>query len=170
MGFICNEDLTKIYTTREFPLGAIMEKDNGEKEYRFVKYNSGAGAVVAVAGQIGYMVAPATTGAERYETTMDYSSAAAASAITVPVAAAGFYQAALTDGSYGWVQTKGRSRLAALTDGNVTRNSQLCIENVDGRIINKPAGAPDLPTVAVALADDVATALGAGYAQIDIPN
>lgn len=168
MSNIVNADLSKIYARMEFQLG--QELEIADRKFQFVKYNSGAGLVDAVAGQVGYMVSPDTTGHVKYETTMDYSSNAAATAITIPMAAAGFYQAALTDGTYGWVQKSGDNRIAMLTDGSVARGDMLTVSSTDGAVIPLVSGNPDIPTIATAMAADAANALPIGDAIISIPD
>lgn len=168
MANIVNQDLDKVYDRMEFQLG--QEVEIADRRFQFVKYNSGEGSVNAVAGQIGYMVSPDTTGAVKFEVTMDYSSAGADTAITIPKAAAGFFQAALTDGKYGWVQKSGDNRKAMLTDGNVSLGDPLSVDTTDGRVITLVSGNPDLPTVATALAADSGTSLPIGDAIISIPD
>lgn len=152
MSNIVNQDLDKIYTRMEFQLGQEIEL--ADRIFQFIKYNSGAGDVTARVGGVGYSVSPDTTEAVKFEVSMDYNSNAAATAITVPNAVRGYFQAALTDGTYGWVQKSGGNRKALFTDGNVSRNDPLTIDTTDGRVITQASGNPDLAIVATALADD----------------
>ena len=46
-----NADLTKIYTTKAFNTGALVEDENGNV-FRFIKYNAGDGAAACVAGYV----------------------------------------------------------------------------------------------------------------------
>lgn len=161
-------DLIRRYTdTRKFYLGQIVEDDGAE--FEFVKFNSGAGDVDAVAGQIGYYVSAGTTGAVNNEVTMDYSSNAAGTAITMPNMPAGFFQAALEDEEYGFVQKNGWSRIAMLTDGNVDANERLTVSSTDGEVIPIVDATPPLETVAIARNADTGTSLAAGDAKITIP-
>lgn len=165
MSIIVNSELDKIYDDMLFTLGETAEQD--DKRFRFVKYNSGAGSVNAVAGGAACQVSTDTTNAVWYETTMDVDSAAAATAYAVPKSCIGFYQAALTDGKYGWVQDRGRNRKAMITDGNVSRGDQISVDTaVNGGVKPLAGGSPDLPTVAIALKADSGTALAVGDAQI----
>ena len=166
MSRLKNQDLTKIYDDCDFTLGEVVEVD--QRKYRFVEYNSGAGAVDAVAGQVGYLVGTGTTGMAPWEVTMDYDSAAAGTAITCPNAVAGFFQAALTDGKYGFTQISGLNKIAALTDESVSAGDVLSIDTTDGRIKTLADGTPSLQQIAVALADDSTAAQGVGDMLITI--
>ena len=166
MSRLKNQDLTKIYDDCDFTLGEVVEVD--QRKYRFVEYNSGAGAVDAVAGQVGYLVGTGTTGMAPWEVTMDYDSAAAGTAITCPNAVAGFFQAALTDGKYGFTQISGLHKIAALTDESVSAGDVLSIDTTDGRIKTLADGTPSLQQIAVALADDSTAAQGVGDMLITI--
>ena len=172
MSRLKNQDLEKIYTYAsselvDFQLGEVVEVD--QRKYRFVKYNSGAGDIDAVAGQVGYYVSDGTTGKVPYECTMDADSAAAGTAITCLKAIAGFFMAALTDGKYGWVQITGRNKIAALTDTNVAVNSRIMIdESTDGQIMPFADAAPPLQVIGVALAADATAVLAAGAMLITL--
>jgi len=172
MSRLKNQDLEKIYTYAsselvDFQLGEVVEVD--QRKYRFVKYNSGAGDVDAVAGQVGYYVSDGTTGKVPYECTMDADSAAAGTAITCLKAIAGFFMAAFTDGDYGFVQITGRNKIAALTDTNIAVNSRIMIdESTDGQIMPFADAAPPLQVIGVALAADAAAVLAAGAMLITI--
>lgn len=161
-------DLRQIYTdVRKFFPGQEVLIDG--KKFRFVRYNSGAGAIAAVAGQVGYYVSGGTTDAIQDEVTMDYDSNAAGTAITMTEAPAGFFQAALTDGTYGFIQVSGWSEIAALTDGNVAAGNRCSIGTTDGEIIPLADGTPPLPVVGTARNDDTTTSLAAGDLFITIP-
>lgn len=166
MSILKNQDLTKIYDDEQFTLGEVVEVN--QKKYRFVKYNSGAGPVDGVAGQVVYYVGTGTTGMVPFEVTMDYDSNAAGTAITCPNAVAGFLQAALTDGKYGFVQITGRNAIAALTDGNVAAGNRVSIGTTDGQIIPLADATPPLETIGTALAADSSTSLAAGNLMIKI--
>jgi len=83
---------------------------NDNKTYRFVKYNSGAGTVAAVAGNaVGFYAPGGVSAAATNEVTSDNSDT---------VAAAGVLVGAPGNGEYGWIQTKGVNTLnLALTAG-----------------------------------------------------
>ena len=110
-------ELNRTYTADELATSGRGHKagdryvDKDGKEYRFVKYNKGAGSVAAVANNMAYYYAPsgASAGATS-EVTSDLSDSA--------TVGAGMLIAVIADGSYGWVQTKGEATLhTALTAG-----------------------------------------------------
>lgn len=85
------------------------------KCYKFVQYDTGAGSVAAVAGNVAYYYAP--SGVSAGSTTVVTSDLSDSAAL-----GAGVLQSAPTDGQYCWVQIKGRAvltpALAAGGDGN----------------------------------------------------
>lgn len=116
MGFGAN--LTQTYTAAQLTgseagtvpgVGDIFVS-NDNKTYRFVKYNTGAGAVAAVAGNaVGFYGPSGVSAGATNEVTSDG---------TDIVAAAGVLVAAPGNGEYGWIQVKGVCTLnLALTSG-----------------------------------------------------
>lgn len=100
-------DRTTIDSSPLHTLGECYVDYNG-KEYRYYKYNAGTAAAAGVAGEVVafYQAGSSTDG----EVTSDYSDGVSVGA--------GVLQAALTDGTYGWVQTRGPAILTiALTAG-----------------------------------------------------
>lgn len=86
----------------------------GNKTYKWVKFNNGAGNVASVAGYVAYYYGvggdAATGGYEDSVVTMD---------LTDAYCGAGVFQAVIADGSYGWIQIRGAATLAiALTAGS----------------------------------------------------
>ena len=160
MGDYGNYDLDKIYTTREFPLGAKVE-DN-DCVYKFVKYNAGDGPVVGVAGRL---VIALDSAYPNHEVTMDYSTATITGIPNLPE---GFLQAALTDGTYGWAQTWGANRKDMLTDGGVTQG-QLLMKHAttDGAVDSHDDTAQKVVAVAKE-ADDASSLMQEGTAFITI--
>lgn len=63
MSYILGMDLTAIDTTPKFEPGAIGRTDDG-KLYKYVQYETAAGAVAAVAGNVCYYYAPSGASAE----------------------------------------------------------------------------------------------------------
>ncbi len=109
------------------------------KTYRFVQYDTGAGGVAAVAGNVAYLYAPsgASAGASNVVTS-DLSDSAEIGA--------GVLQAAPADGEYCWIQVKGVATLnTALTAG------------ADGDPLT-PSGATDGTLDVVAAATDAVCA------------
>ncbi len=74
--------------------------DSSGKTYKFVQYDTGAGSVAAVAGNVAYYYAPsgASAGANTVVTS-DLSDSAGLGA--------GVLQAVIADGEYGWLQVYG---------------------------------------------------------------
>ena len=96
-------------------LGAI--RIEGQKVYKWVKYNNGAGDVAAVVGDVGYYYGVSgdavTGGYENNVVTMD---------LTDAYMGAGVFQSIIADGEYGWIQIEGPATLTtaplAGADGN----------------------------------------------------
>lgn len=97
-------------TTPKFTPGVVYQAANGKK-YKYVQYNSGAGLVAAVAGNIAYYYAP--SGASAGATTVVTSDVSDSAGL-----GAGVLQAVLASGEYGWVQITGPATITpALTAG-----------------------------------------------------
>jgi hypothetical protein len=108
--FITGMRLTDVHSSPQFALGSIGMTYDG-KIYKYVQYDTGAGAVAGVAGNVAYYYAPggASAGATSVVTS-DLSDSAEVGA--------GVLQAAMADGEYGWIQIKGPATLTpALTAG-----------------------------------------------------
>jgi len=92
-------------------VGAI--RFEGNKIYKYVKYNKGAGSIAAIVGDVAYYYALAGDGVsggyKNNEVTMDR---------TDGLVAAGVLQAIIADTEFGWIQIKGPATLTqALTAG-----------------------------------------------------
>jgi len=113
MSYIIGMNLTDVRTNAEgpaFTLGAVGRTSDG-KQYKYVQYNSGAGAVAAVAGNVCYYYAP--SGASAGATTVVTSDLSDSAAV-----GAGVLQAVIASTGYGWIQTRGSATLnTALTAG-----------------------------------------------------
>ena len=109
MSYIIGMNLTDIDATAEFTLGGIGQTDDG-KLYKYVQYEAAAAAVAGVAGEVAYYATVAVGDATATIVTSDLSDSNAVGA--------GVLQAALTDGTFGWVQVAGVATLTiALTAG-----------------------------------------------------
>lgn len=109
MSYIIGMNLTDIDATAEFTLGGIGQTDDG-KLYKYVQYEAAAAAVAGVAGEVAYYATVAVGDATATIVTSDLSDSDAVGA--------GVLQAALTDGTFGWVQVAGVATLTiALTAG-----------------------------------------------------
>lgn len=160
MGDYGNYDLDKIYADQEFPLGAKVEDQLG-RVFKFIKYNDGDGTVTPTAG---YLAIALDSAYPPHEATCDYDSSTIAAIANL---IEGFVQAALTDGSYGWVQVWGPNRQSILTDGDVAQGELLMKHaTTDGGVDTHDNTAQKV--VGVALEADTSTALTAGQAFITI--
>lgn len=159
-----NADLDRIYTKREFELGARF-KDEQAREFVFIKMNTGDGAVTNVAG---YLAVALNSSYPDYEVTTDLDSATIKALVNMPI---GFIQAVLTNGTYGWAQYKGKNRKAMSTDGGADAGDLMFAEgstNV-GRVATGANNAACTYTkVAVAMAADSGNSQAIGTAFIDI--
>ena len=105
--------LTNVRTSTEgpeFAVGTVGSTYDG-KQYKYVKFNNGAGNVASVAGNVAYYYAVSGASAgETTEVTMDVTDSGGVGA--------GVFQAVIADGGYGWLQTRGVATLTtALTAG-----------------------------------------------------
>ena len=94
----------------DFALGTIGANvtSDGIKVYKYIKYDTGGGAVAAVADQVAYYYT--LDGYKNHTVTSDLSD-------SVEIGA-GVLQSAPGDGEYGWIQIKGPATLnLALTAG-----------------------------------------------------
>ena len=92
--------LTETSTIDLEGVGAIRRE--GNKTYKWIKYNNGAGDVASVVGDVGYYYGVSgdavTGGYENSEVTMD---------LTDGYIGAGVFQSIIADGSFGWIQVRG---------------------------------------------------------------
>ena len=103
---IFSTSLTETSTNDEEGLGAI--RFEGNKVYKWVQYDTGAGAVAAVAGNVAYYYT--LDGYKNNQVTSDLSDSVELGA--------GVLQSTPGDGEYGWIQIKGAATLTtALTAG-----------------------------------------------------
>lgn len=126
-------ELTRTYTADELATSGRGHSlgdryvDSDGKEYRFVKYNKGAGSVAAVANNMAYYYAPSGTSAgATSEVTSDLSDSAAVGA--------GKLMAAIADGSYGWIQTKGEATLNTALTAGADGNALTPVGSTDGTL------------------------------------
>jgi hypothetical protein len=148
--------LTETSTTDKEGVGTI--RFEGNKVYKWVKFNNGAGNVASVAGNVAYYygVGGDAADGDGYElsiVTMDRTDA---------FMTAGVFQAIIADGSYGWIQIKGPATLTtALTAG------------ADGQALTHiGAGADGTLDVSALVTDQVAaiaTDISAKLVALDCP-
>jgi hypothetical protein len=110
MSYIIGMDVSEVSDTPTFNLGQKGMNDDGNT-YKYVQYDTGAGSVAAVSGQVAYYYAPSAASAGAVNVvTSDLSDSAELGA--------GVLQSAPTDGQYCWVQIGGTTTLSiALTAG-----------------------------------------------------
>ena len=110
MAYITGMDVTEVSDTATFALGQKGIDVSGNT-FKYVQYDTGAGSVAAVSGQVAYYYAPSG------------ASAGAVNVVTSDLSdsnevGAGVLQSAPTDGQYCWVQIGGTATLSiALTAG-----------------------------------------------------
>ncbi len=114
MAYITGMDKTEVSDTATFMVGQ-KGMDAAGNTFKYVQYDTGAGSVAAVSGQVAYYYAPSGT------------SAGAVNVVTSDLSdsnevGAGVLQSAPTDGQYCWIQIGGTATLtialAAGADGD----------------------------------------------------
>lgn len=127
-----DDALTTTYSGPQFPLGMYREEDG--KGYRFVRFDNGSGNVAAVAGNLCYLLTPAS-----WVVTSDESDATG-----MPF---GVFGSVVTDSYYCWVQTHGAVTLN--TDGadDIVKGDALIAKAADGTV-TRPTIAGANPTAA----------------------
>ena len=110
MAYITGMDVTEVSDSATFALGQ-KGMDASGNTFKYIQYDTGAGSVAAVSGQVAYYYAPSGTSAGAVNVvTSDLSDSAEVGA--------GVLQSAPTDGQYAWIQIGGTATLSiALTAG-----------------------------------------------------
>lgn len=113
--------------TAEFKLGTVMEDigtDGPCKSYKYVRYDTGAGGVAAVSGQVAY-----------YYTASGYNDSIVTSDLSDSVnIGAGVLQSAPTDGQYCWVQISGPATLSIALTAGADGNALTPVGATDGTL------------------------------------
>jgi hypothetical protein len=113
MAICMGAETDRVYTSTDIEQGrgaalGDLFFDTGGKVWKFVQYDTGAGSVAAVAGQVAYYYT--LDGYKNHQVTSDLSD-------SVEIGA-GVLAAAPGDGEYCWIQIKGPATLSiALTAG-----------------------------------------------------
>lgn len=123
-------DITATYTATTletsgagFGLGDIWE-DGAGKVYKFVKYDTGAGSVAAVSGQVAY-----------YYLAGGYVDNVVTSDLSDSVnIGAGVLQSAPGDGEYCWIQIEGPATLALALTAGADGNALTPVGSTDGTL------------------------------------
>lgn len=126
MSYIMGMDLTAVDSTPKFKAGAIGRTDDG-KLYKYVQYETAAGNVAAVAGNICYYYAP--SGASAGATTVVTSDLSDSAGL-----GAGVLQAVITDGAYGWIQIRGAATITPALTAGADGNALTAVGATDGTL------------------------------------
>ncbi len=129
MSYIAGMDITKVRTNAEgpeFALGTIGQLKSGKK-YKYVQYNSGAGSVAAVAGNVAYYYAVSGASAGQIDiVTSDLSDSAGLGA--------GVLQAVIATTGYGWIQITGPATLTTALTAGADGNALTAVGSTDGTL------------------------------------
>ncbi len=126
MSYIAGIDLTRVDSTPMFTPGFVAQVQTGKK-YKYVQYNSGAGAVAAVVGNVCYYYAP--SGASAGATTVVTSDLSDSANV-----GAGVLQAVITSGSYGWIQVSGTATITPALTAGADGNALTAVGATDGTL------------------------------------
>jgi hypothetical protein len=118
--------LTGSEAGKVYGLGDILTTGDG-KRYKFVQYNSGAGSVAAVAGNVAYYYAP--SGVSAGSTTVVTSDLSDSANVT-----AGVLMSAPATGEYCWVQTGGVATLTTALTAGADGNALTAVGATDGTL------------------------------------
>lgn len=116
-------DITETHTTAEYALGQNYGTPDG-KVYKYVKYDTGAGSVAAVSGNVAYYYLAG--GTQDNIVTSDLSD-------SVNVGA-GVLQSAPTDGQYCWIQIRGAATLTTALTAGADGNALTPVGSTDGTL------------------------------------
>lgn len=120
-------NFSDVSDTAEFKLGTYAEDINTDgpcKGYKYVQYNSGAGTVAAVSGQVAYYYLAG--GTQDNIVTSDLSD-------SVNIGA-GVLQSAPTSGQYCWVQVSGPATLSIALTAGADGNALTAVGATDGTL------------------------------------
>lgn len=127
--YILGLNPTETKTSTEGPsvaLGTIAQAQNG-KIYKYVQYDTAAGAVAAVAGNVAYYYAPSGASAgSTTKVTSDLSDSAGLGA--------GVLQAVIPDEGYGWIQIKGSATITPALTAGADGNALTAVGATDGTL------------------------------------
>lgn len=123
MTHILGIDTSVIDSAPAFKLGTLGEDYDG-KIYKYVQYDTGAGSVAAVAGNVCYYYLAG--GTQTFKVTSDLSD-------SVNVGA-GVLMSALTDGAYGWIQVRGTATVTTALTAGSDGNALTPVGSTDGTL------------------------------------
>lgn len=126
MTYILGIVTNTVDTTPKFEPGSIGRTDDG-KLYKYVQYDTGAGSVAAVVGNVAYYYAP--SGASAGATTVVTSDLSDSAGL-----GAGVLQAVLADGQYGWIQITGPATITPALTAGADGNALTAVGATDGTL------------------------------------
>ncbi len=106
--------------------GLVITAQDGKK-YKYVQYNTAAGSVAAVAGNVAYYYAP--SGASAGATTVVTSDLSDSAGV-----GAGVLQAVIANGSYGWIQVRGAATITTALTAGADGNALTPVGATDGTL------------------------------------
>lgn len=118
--------LTQVDSTALWTPGQVVQMQDGKK-YKYVQYETAAGAVAAVAGNVCYYYA--ASGASAGQTTIVTSDLSDSAGL-----GAGVLQAVIADGSYGWIQITGPATLTTALTAGADGNALTPVGSTDGTL------------------------------------
>lgn len=119
--------VTAASSVPEFLVGTVGRVDRTGNLYKYVKYNGGAGAVAAVAGNFVFNYAP--SGASAGATTEVTSDVTDSGGIGM-----GVLQAVIANGGYGWIQVTGTATLTTALKAGGDGNALTAVGSDDGTL------------------------------------
>lgn len=126
MSYIIGSDFDRVDSSAEFAVGTVSQDYTG-KIYKYVQYDTGAGGVAAVAGNVCYFYAP--SGASAGATTVVTSDLSDSAGL-----GAGVLQSAPTDGEYCWIQVRGPATLTTALTAGADGNALTAVGATDGTL------------------------------------
>lgn len=127
--YIAGMKLDEVRTSTEGPQFALGTKGMSYdgKVYKYVQYDTAAGGVAAVAGNVAYYYAPSGASAGSFtKVTSDLSDSAGLGA--------GVLQAVIADEGYGWIQIKGPATLTTALTAGADGNALTAVGATDGTL------------------------------------
>jgi hypothetical protein len=116
-------DVTAVSTTAQFTPGTHATDADG-KVFKYVQYDTGAGGIAAVSGQVAYYYL--ASGYDAHKVTSDLSDSVGIGA--------GVLQSAPTDGQYCWVQIRGPATLSIALTAGADGNALTPVGSTDGTL------------------------------------
>ena len=116
--------LTDVSSTAQFTPGTKYQDPDTGKVYKYVQYDTGAGSVAAVVGQVCYYYL--ASGYNNNKVTSDLSDSVNLGA--------GVLLSAPTDGQYCWVQIRGAATLSIALTAGADGNALTAVGSTDGTL------------------------------------